>query len=241
VAGTVALSGANFTDRSDPEPRVWINRVPVAIQSATATQVVVGLPAGLAAGSYLVEMTRTNGQGNDNRASTNGPRYGAITLTIGAVGATGPQGPQGQQGVQGPAGPAGAKGDTGSAGPKGETGVEGPAGPEGPRGPQGLQGTPGDTGPQGPAGPAGMSGYEVVERVLTIRPLVTGDNGQVDIYCPAGKLAVGAGHLITTVEVIATEARALPMGTGHGWHFYTTNLDLFDKIVIYRVVCVGVS
>lgn len=236
--GTVTLSGANFTDRSDPAPRVWINRVPVAIQSATDTQVVVGLPAGLAPGSYLVEMTRTNGNGG---ASTNGPRYGAITLTIGAVGATGLQGPQGIQGPQGPQGiqgPAGPKGDTGGIGPagaKGDTGAEGPPGPQGPQGALGPQG------PAGPIGPAGMSGYQVVEGLRTVDPFISGDNGRRDLYCPTGKVAVGAGHYIQTTELIATEARDLPMGTGHGWHFILPNHDWFPKEVLLRVVCVDLN
>lgn len=165
AAGTVTLTGVNFTDRSDSDVRVWINRVPVAIQSASSTQVIVALPGGLGAGSYQLEMTRTNGNGG---ASTNGPRYGAITLTIGAVGATGPQGPQGLQGLMGPQGAPGAPGPQGPAGPAGPigpagtdgaAGAVGPQGAVGPAGAQGALGPRGYTGVAGPRGPGGVRGF----------------------------------------------------------------------------------
>jgi hypothetical protein len=240
LSGTVTLSGANFVDNSDPAVRVWLNRVPLAIQSMTPTQVIAALPAGIGAGSYQLEMTRTNGNGGGN-TSTNGPRYGAITLTIGAVGATGAQGPQGiigpqgNQGPQGVAGPQGPKGDTGApgaAGAQGETGFTGPTGP---------QGAMGAAGPQGVPGAPGVSGYEIVQSEYYIDLSIYGDSGQRDLYCPAGKFAVGGGGVIRTPGIITTEVQTLPMGTGHGWHFYMPNYDVMSKNVLLRVVCISIN
>lgn len=175
TGNTVTLTGSNFTDRSDPDVRVWLNRVPLAIQSMTPTQVIVTLPAGFGAGSYQLEMTRTNGNGGGN-ASTNGPRYGAITVTIGAVGLTGAQGPQGIQGSQGPAGAQGAVGPAGPAGPAGAAGATGPGGAIGPVGPAGPAGDVGPVGPAGAVGPVGAAGLTGV----------TGPRGLQGVRGPGG-------------------------------------------------------
>ena len=79
---------------------------PLPVTASSATSVTATLPATLAAGTYLVVLTRSD-------------REMAVSyLTTRAVG------PQGSPGVAGPAGPAGRKGLPGAVGPAG------PAGPE---------------------------------------------------------------------------------------------------------------
>ena len=114
---TLVLAGVNFevapTDIEDPgagtapPPGVSLALTPLPVTASSATSVTATLPATLAAGTYLVVLTRRD-------------REMAVSyLTTGAVG------PQGSPGVvAGPAGPAGRKGLPGAVGPAG------PAGPE---------------------------------------------------------------------------------------------------------------
>ena len=113
---TLVLAGVNFelapTDIEDPgagaqaPPGVSLALTPLPVTASSATSVTATLPATLAAGTYLVVLTRSD-------------REMAVSyLTTRAVG------PQGSPGVAGPAGPAGRKGLPGAVGPAG------PAGPE---------------------------------------------------------------------------------------------------------------
>ena len=113
---TLVLAGVNFavspTDIEDPgagaqaPPGVSLALTPLPVTASSATSVTATLPATLAAGTYLVVLTRSD-------------REMAVSyLTTRAVG------PQGSAGVAGPAGPAGRKGMPGAVGPAG------PAGPE---------------------------------------------------------------------------------------------------------------
>ncbi|WP_327085201.1 collagen-like protein [Nonomuraea sp. NBC_01738] len=67
-------------------------------------------------------------------------------------------------------------------------------GARGPQGPKGAKGDKGDTGQTGPAGPAGVSGYELIRGTITVPG---GGLGNLELFCPPGKVAIGAGHLHT--------------------------------------------
>lgn len=145
------------------------------VQSQTATQLIVTLPGGLAAGTYALSVQIGSSKSNATStiamigavgpvgpAGPQGPAgpTGATgpTGAVGATGATGPAGPQGIQGVAGPAGPAGPQGAKGDTGAQGVAGPIGPTGPQGPKGDVGDTGAAGATGPQGAAGPQGPVG-----------------------------------------------------------------------------------
>lgn len=83
---------------------------PLAIASATATEIDALLPADLPAGDYLLTVSTGSGQSQNDE----------YDLTIGAVG------PRGPQGIPGPPGP---RGEQGPQGPPGEQGPPGPPAP----------------------------------------------------------------------------------------------------------------
>ena len=94
---TLVLAGVNFavspTDIEDPgagaqaPPGVSLALTPLPVTASSATSVTAALPATLAAGTYLVVLTRSDGE------------MAVSYLTTRAVG------PQGSPGVAGPAGP----------------------------------------------------------------------------------------------------------------------------------------
>ena len=103
-----------------------------------------------------------------------------ISLLIGCNSTTGAQGPAGPEGQLGPEGLQGERGD---------------AGAQGAIGPKGEKGDTGSTGPQGAVGPVGISGLEKVEAVSST------DNTDYkfeSVDCPAGKLLVSGGALISS-------------------------------------------
>lgn len=152
VITAVTTTGASITIRGvnfGAAPNVFVAGMPLAgvTVNAAGTQITAQLPA-LAPGSYLLHVSRGNGQ----------PQNGTFNLTIGAAGAQGPTGPQGPQGNAGPAGAQGATGPPGAAGATGATGAAGANGATGATGAQGVQGAIGPTGPQGPTGAQGQAG-----------------------------------------------------------------------------------
>jgi hypothetical protein len=94
------------------------------------------------------------------------------TAVSSLAGQRGPAGPEGPQGARGPVGP------TGPIGPRGETGPGGP------------QGVPGPAGPQGPSGISGWE-YRVSSPGVNVP---SGEAGGGQVYCPAGKKALGGGE-----------------------------------------------
>jgi len=139
---TLTITGSNLG--SPGATVVTLDSYPqLVLTTVTNTSVVATLPAGVAPGSYLLMLTRTD----------TGPKTDEFWVTLGAVG---PQGPAGPQGIQGPAGATGPIGLTGPQGPVGATGATGPAGQIGPQGP---------AGPIGPAGPSTTSGQQVITAV----------------------------------------------------------------------------
>jgi collagen triple helix repeat protein len=97
-------------------PLVTLEGNPLSVVSNTDTSIVLTLPAGTAAGSYLLAVAPAAS------GPLGGRSYASFSFTLGAAG------PQGPQGVPGPAGPQGAQGVPGPAGPQGATGPQGPAG-----------------------------------------------------------------------------------------------------------------
>jgi len=143
---TITITGADLLPATG-SPVVKIDGAILTLVSSSSTQIVADLPAGLAAGSFLLKVGT-----------------GIFDVTNGAVGPQGAAGPTGPAGPQGPVGPTGATGATGAigpagpAGPTGATGATGAVGPAGPAGPAGAKGATGATGPEGPAGPTGPQG-----------------------------------------------------------------------------------
>jgi hypothetical protein len=147
---------------TSPAPNVVLDGQTLTVNSFTNTSIDAMLPAGIAPGTYRLEVSvRQHSDTLDVTLGSAGPQ-GAKGDT-GTVGPQGPPGATGPAGAQGPQGVAGPKGDTGATGPQGPAGVTGATGPAGPQGPQGAQGVQGPagitgaTGPQGPAGPAPMT------------------------------------------------------------------------------------
>jgi Collagen triple helix repeat (20 copies)/IPT/TIG domain len=143
---TITITGADLLPATG-SPVVKIDGATLTLVSSSSTRIVADMPAGLAAGSFLLSVGT-----------------GVFDVTNGAVGPPGAAGPTGPAGPQGPAGPTGATGATGASGPagpagpagaKGATGATGPVGPAGPKGSMGLTGPEGPTGATGPQGPPG--------------------------------------------------------------------------------------
>lgn len=128
---------------------------------------------------------------------------------------TGPVGPAGPQGLQGPVGPAGERGATGDAGP---------TGPQGAPGPQGSQG------PQGPAGPAGS-------QLVTGAPVTSAANAPRNTVvtatatCPAGKVALGGGALVTTTATQKERAQLVSS--------YPSAADTWTAIGVVAIAALG--
>jgi hypothetical protein len=152
VLGRPVITGAAADDRlehlviageSFSGPRqltVRLGGVPIPVLSASDTEIVALLPAGIEPATYQLIVVR---------GSVLPVQSDAFEVTLGAVGPTGPMGPEGPRGSQGPAG------SQGPGGPQGLPGPMGPPGSQGPQGPAGPQGAPGAAGPAGPQGPAG--------------------------------------------------------------------------------------
>jgi Collagen triple helix repeat (20 copies) len=129
----------------------------------------------------------------------------------GAQGLQGAQGPSGSQGVRGSTGLQGPIGPAGPQGPQGEQGEPGPAGPQGDPGPQGDQGDPGPQGPPGAPGPQGDPGPAGAQ-LVTGTPVTSAANAArnttvtATATCPAGKVALGGGALVTTTATAKERA-----------------------------------
>ena len=142
AAETLLIEGQKLLWNNDSAVLVTLAGTPLAVLSATETQVLAQLPSGLDPGSYRLRVSRGTGT----------VQNGSFDVTIGAVGLAGARGPKGDMGDTGP------QGLTGPAGPGGPAGPQGPTGPQGPIGQQGQPGAQGPTGPQGPPGPQGQTG-----------------------------------------------------------------------------------
>jgi hypothetical protein len=132
--GTVTIRGINLLGNAGGRKAATIllggYGAPLPIVSMSATEIVAALPAGVAAGAYLL----TVDYGND-------ASFDEAWVTIGATGPKGPKGDTGATGAAGPQGTPGPKGDTGATGPKGDAGPQGPKGDTGPQGPPGTGGS----------------------------------------------------------------------------------------------------
>ncbi len=199
---TLTIEGQGFG--SQP-PQVWCETYSMTVLSATDSQLVVFLPAGVPDGTHLVTVVR--GPAEKDRASFNAhvgtPGQGPAGPAgpkgdigpAGAKGDPGAVGPAGSEGPAGPAGPAGPKGDTGPAGPQGAQGPTGLPGAQGLTGPAGLPGPQGPVGPQGPAGI--VTGHQVVSTALSQVTLTGAQSTTAAASCPIGKRVVGGGYETT--------------------------------------------
>jgi hypothetical protein len=104
-------------------------------------------------------------------------------------------------------------------------------------------GPPGPAGPPGPPGPSGISGYEVVVGQTTADATPT---KQLQVDCPAGKKALGAGWSVLDPADAILEGRATyfePAFDGSGWLANAQNQNAFAaqwKLRI-RLVCATVN
>jgi Collagen triple helix repeat (20 copies)/Regulator of chromosome condensation (RCC1) repeat len=118
--GNLVIGGSAFGAK---RPTVTIGALPaLTVTTFSATEVVAALPAGVQPGTYLLTLTRGNGNST------------TFNVTIGAVGPIGPQGPVGPQGPQGLPGVPGANGHDGAAGQDGAPGAPGAPGVPGQNG-----------------------------------------------------------------------------------------------------------
>jgi len=110
----------------------------------------------------------------------------------------------------------------------------------------GCSGPPGPAGPAGPEGPAGppggLSGYEIVvgESVLDATP-----SKQLQVDCPTGKRATGAGWSVLDSTAAILEGRATyfqPAFDGSHWLVNAANDSGFEANwkLRMRVICVDV-
>lgn len=239
---TVTLRGMNFG-----RAVVFCETERMTVVSASDTEVVVRVPAGLPDGTYLFTVARGNAE--VERGAFHVPLYAPTQGPQGEPGPAGPEGPAGPAGPQGETGPAGPEGPTGPAGPAGPAGpqgVPGAAGPAGPMGPSGPTGPVGPAGPAGPAGPQGLpgvSGYQVVDAAATA-PFALSPGIQFTwlAICPAGKLPFGGGHESSGNAPSMNVVTSAPFfsATGNGWRTIlrnNTNLQLSNVAVRVWVVC----
>jgi hypothetical protein len=192
---TLTIQGQGFG--SQP-PQVWCETYSMTVLSATDSQLVMFLPAGVPDGTHLLTVVR--GPSEKDRASfhahvgTAGQGPAGPAGAAGPKGDSGPAGPKGDPGAVGPKGDAGAvgpKGDTGAAGSKGDTGA---AGSQGPAGPAGAVGPKGDTGAAGPQGVQGSTGLPGIQG-LTGPAGLPGPQGPVGPQGPAG---IVTGHQVAS-------------------------------------------
>ena len=114
---SVEIAGMHFTvppagagaPQQPVAPTVTLALTPLPVTKATATSATATLPSSLDAGTYLLVLTRSDGE------------MGVFYLPVGAIG------PRGRRGLPGPPGPAGRKGQPGPLGLPGPPGPEGPA------------------------------------------------------------------------------------------------------------------
>jgi Collagen triple helix repeat (20 copies) len=214
-------------------------RLPVVLAATALTVALFGsTPVGHAVASAVPPFA-THAKTADNAGAVNGikasktPHAGRL-LPLGqdgkfpaSVAIGGPAGPQGPKGDQGPAGPAGPKGGTG------------PKGPPGPAGPPGTPGSPGRDGEPGARGPSGISGWTYLSKELIVG---SGYPGTWQVYCPAGKTALGGGvspfgEAPAKVHVVETA----PTDNGSGWEAVVWNDSRESVDWFVWVICAYVS
>lgn len=142
-------------------------------------------------------------------------RGGERRVTWNRRGRRGPVGLQGVQGVAGPAGERGPAGETGSTGPQGPRGATGPAGPQGP------QGDPGPSGSQLVPGAPVTSAANAARNTLVTATAT----------CPAGKVLLGGGGLVTTTAT--QKERALLVAS------YPSAVDTWTAIGVVAISNLG--
>jgi hypothetical protein len=193
----ITIAGNGF---GSSMPKVMLGTSELTVTQFNETSITATLPAGTAAGGYLVTVEKrpfhltaifeaaigqigpAGAPGAAGAAGPGGPMgLPGLPGPAGATGATGPAGPAGVAGAVGPAGPAGARGPAGGFGPQGPMGLPGLPGPVGAQGPAGF------TGAQGPAGPAGVQGcrgpQDRSDRLGLSDRLPGGRSGQRICFC----------------------------------------------------------
>ena len=107
----------------------------------------------------------------------------------------------------------------------------------------GCVGPPGPEGPPGPPGPPGTAGYEVV---VGETPVDTTATKQLQVDCPEGKKALGAGWSVLDPTGAILDGRATyfqPAFDGSHWLVNAQNQSTFasEWKLRVRVICAMVS
>lgn len=105
----LTVTGSNFQHSGNGAavtPVVTLGSTALTVQSASDTQILAALPAGITPGTYLLTVSR--GPSTTDNWSTD--------VTLGDVGPRGPKGPTGDKGPDGPPGPPGLQGPVGPPG-----------------------------------------------------------------------------------------------------------------------------
>jgi microcystin-dependent protein len=185
--GRLYIAGQNFSATIPPLVFLNGNVKPLTVVSFTTTTIDAVLPAGVAPGSYLLNIAI-------------GKDVAVFECTIGYVGPQGPKGDTGRDGGAGATGPSGQPGASGPQGPKGDTGLQGSNGAVGQMGPQGPKGETGASGPVGPQGPIGAQGPAGPQTAAAVAPAMPA--GVINIYAgaipPAGYLICDGSEVSRT-------------------------------------------
>ena len=232
----ITIAGNGFGSNT---PKVTLGSSDLTVTQSSETSITATLPAGIAAGAYLVTVQRqplhltaifeaaigqignTGAQGPAGVPGPAGPM--GLPGFAGPAGPAGPAGIAGATGPIGPAGPAGIAGATGPAGPAGiagATGAVGPAGPRGATGGFGPQGLAGPAGPVGPQGPQGFNGIGIQGAQGPAGPSgPVGPVGPQGPAGPAGTSGAAAGGLVWSSNLllpasIQGDVTGVPSGSG---------------------------
>jgi len=142
-----------------------------------------------------------------------------LFLKVGDPLTVGPRGLQGDPGPRGLQGDKGDQGDTGSAGDKGD---------------QGLTGDTGDKGDKGDPGPTVASTRSVVTSTSVFQPLTL---TKATISCPAGKVAIGGGFLLTNASDLIIQRSSPSLLVEQDWELeaYNTGTNQSWQVTGYAV------
>lgn len=120
-----------------------------------------------------------------------------------------------------------------------------PAGPQGPAGPVGAQGSPGPAGAAGAAGAPGAPGLSEYEVVTGSNSVTSSSGNIVQVACPAGKKAIGAGVNANWGHITygPVTSVSIPSSDGSGWTLAMKTLEGYAPswTITGRVLCARVS
>jgi hypothetical protein len=125
-----------------------------------------------------------------------------------------------------------------------QTGLPGTNGTNGTDGTNGTNGTNGTDGTNGTNGTNGVSGYEIATGTTTA---TSSTHGYLNVFCPAGKKALGGGALVTQhlpnvgdfefLDGVVDGSRPFSDGAGWTFHYNVNNPDGHEIHVTGYATC----